>query len=175
MSRIRITSACIGGSIAIAPPTMCIVSVASARSSGIPRQSNGSVDQCPSDSPDDWNAPGSNVGASRSSPASDANGTLRLSRWPRVFAVLTRIRKIHVRSDERPSNPFKPRSTPSQASCTTSSATASVDTYIRATRRIDAPSSPTSIMKAVSSPARSSSTSARSSVVVRIVATDREA
>ena len=61
---------------------------------------------------------------------------LRASRWPRVFAVLTRIRKIHVRSDDLPSNPSSPFSTPTQASCTTSSATARVDTYISATRSI---------------------------------------
>ena len=49
-------------------------------------------------------AEGSHAGWSRSSPASAAKGTLRDSRTPRVFAMFTRIRKIHVRSDERPSN-----------------------------------------------------------------------
>ncbi len=72
-----------------------------------------------------------------SGPARLENGTLRPSRWPRVFAVLVRIRKIQVRSDERPSKRSIPAITPSQASCTTSSATAREDTYIIATRSID--------------------------------------
>src|SRR6266550_2618805 len=124
--------------MAIAPPITCRVSVPSARSSGIPRQSKGRVDHPPAfGSPGAPNEPGSNVGWSRSSPAREENGTLRLSRWPRVLAVLTRIRKIQVRNEDRPSNPSRPLRTPSHASWTTSSATVSLETYIRATRRID--------------------------------------
>ena len=48
--------------------------------------------------------------------------------------MLVRIRNVQVRSDERPSKPSIPRSTASQASCTTSSALASVETWLRATR-----------------------------------------
>jgi hypothetical protein len=54
--------------------------------------------------------------------ASDANGTDRASLTPRVFAVLTTIRRIQVFNEERPSKPSTPRITPIQASWTTSSA-----------------------------------------------------
>ena len=91
------------------------------------------------------------------------NGWLRPSRTPRVLAMLARIRYIHVRSDERPSNLSSPCRIPSHASCTTSSATAWDDTYIRAIRSIIAWCCSTSIMNASSSPARRRSTSARSS------------
>ena len=52
------------------------------------------------------NAAGSTAGASSLSSAE--NGTLRASRTPRVRARLTRMRKIQVRSDERPSKPSRP-------------------------------------------------------------------
>jgi hypothetical protein len=48
------------------------------------------------------------------------------------------MRKSHVFSDDRPSKRSSPRSTPSHVSWTTSSATAWLGTYIRATRSIDA-------------------------------------
>ena len=54
----------------------------------------------------------------------DDNGTVRRSRSALVFAVLTRMRKIQVLSDDRPSNAWIPRITPSHVSWTTSSATA---------------------------------------------------
>src|SRR4249919_274472 len=76
--------------------------------------------------------------------------------------MFTRIRKIQVRREARPSNPSRPWRTPSQASWTTSSATASVDTYMRATRRIEGSRLSTSSMNAASSPARSRETRARS-------------
>ena len=60
--------------------------------------------------------------------ASDAKGTERASRAPRVLAMLTTMRRIQVRSDERPSKRSMPLRTPSQASWTTSSATARVFT-----------------------------------------------
>jgi hypothetical protein len=71
--------------------------------------------------------------------AADENGTERRSRSPRVFAMFVRIRNIQVLSDERPSNRSIPFSTPIQVSCTTSSATAALGTYMRATRRSAGP------------------------------------
>ena len=56
----------------------------------------------------------------------------------RVFATLTTIRYIQVRSVERPSKRSRPFTMPSQASWTTSSATAREGTYICATRSIAA-------------------------------------
>jgi hypothetical protein len=47
-------------------------------------------------------------GSCGSSAARAENGTLRFSRVARVFAVFARIRKIHVLSDERPSNRSRP-------------------------------------------------------------------
>jgi len=62
--------------------------------------------------------------ASTSAPASAENGTERASRTARVLARLATMRCSHVPSEERPSKRSMPRRTPSQASCTTSSATA---------------------------------------------------
>jgi hypothetical protein len=59
-----------------------------------------------------------------SSAPTPANGTIRPSRAALVLARLMRMRKIQVLSDERPSNAQMPWITPSQVSCTTSSATA---------------------------------------------------
>ena len=53
-------------------------------------------------------------------------------------ARLTRIVTIQVRRLDRPSKRSRPRSTLSQASCTTSSATAWLETYIIATLVIGA-------------------------------------
>ena len=53
---------------------------------------------------------------------------LRASRPPRVIAVLTRMRKIHVFSDARLSKRPIARRTPTQVSCTTSSATSRLRT-----------------------------------------------
>ena len=61
---------------------------------------------------------------------------LRASRSPRLIAMLTTMRMIQVFSDERPSKRSMPLRTPSHASCTTSSATARVRTYPRATASI---------------------------------------
>jgi hypothetical protein len=61
---------------------------------------------------------------------------VRDSRSPRVLAVLTTIRITHVLREERPSNRSRPFRTPTQASCTTSSATAREDTYMRASLSI---------------------------------------
>src|SRR5919201_6883877 len=49
-------------------------------------------------------------------------GIVRCSRVARLLAVLTRIRKIHVLIDERASKRARPCRTPTQASCTMSSA-----------------------------------------------------
>jgi hypothetical protein len=52
------------------------------------------------------------------------------------LAMLTTMRMIQVASDDRASKPSSPFSTPSHASCTTSSATARLLTYVRATASI---------------------------------------
>ena len=148
----------------IASPTTRSVSSASSRSSGTPRQSFGNVDQPPGQRI--IARPGTTT-RGRTHPSSSSmsaeNGWLRPSRTPRVFAMLARIRYIHVRSDDRPSNLSSPCRIPSHASPTTSSATACDETYIRAIRSIIAWCCSTSIMNASSSPARRRSTSARSS------------
>ena len=92
-------------------------------------------------------------------PASDENGTTRPSRCARVFAVLTRIRKTQVLSEERPSKRSSALSTRSHVSPTTSSAIARDGTKICATRSIDAFHSRTTCRKAASSPARREATS----------------
>ena len=51
---------------------------------------------------------------------------VRFSRTARVLAVFTRILKIQVLRRERASNRSRPRSIPSQVSCTTSCATGTV-------------------------------------------------
>jgi len=66
----------------------------------------------------------------------DENGTLRPSAFARVLAMFATIRYIHVRSEDRPSKRSRPFTMPSQASWTTSSATAREDTYMRAIRSI---------------------------------------
>ena len=57
---------------------------------------------------------------------SEEKGTERASRGPRPIAVFTRIFRIQVRNEERPSKRSRPFTTPSHASCATSSATARV-------------------------------------------------
>ncbi len=115
-------------------------------------------------SPAGRNRSGSTAGSDSGSGAHrEEKGIDRLSRCPRVLAVFTRIRKIQVRSDDRPWNPSRPFRTPSQASCTTSSAMARVGTYILASRSIAGPYRSTSIMNATSFPARRAWTSCRSS------------
>ena len=64
---------------------------------------------------------------------------VRASRSPRVRARLATIRRIQVFSEDRPSKRLRPCRTPSQASCTTSSATARVRTWLRAIRSISGP------------------------------------
>jgi len=78
--------------------------------------------------------------------------------------IPSRARLFGYLCEERPSKRSMPLTTPSQASATTSSATARDDTYIRAIRSIAAVCCSTSIMNASSSPARSRSTIARSSL-----------
>ena len=82
----------------------------------------------------------------------------RPSRCARVFAVLTRMRKTHVFSDERPSNRSSAPSTRSQVSCTTSSASARVGTKICATCSSDECHSRTIRRNVSSSPARRAAT-----------------
>ena len=66
--------------------------------------------------------------------------------------MLSRIWKIQVRSAERPSNRSMPLITPSQVSCTTSSATARLGTCASASRISAGLSSSTSVANAASSP-----------------------
>ena len=155
-SRIVITIAWVSGSAAIASSTTAIVSAASRRSSG-PHALGGAA-QCPGkrvSSP--RNRSGSTAG-SDSSPTTAENGIDRPSRWPRVFAMFVRMRKIQVLRLERPSKAPIPLRTASQVSCTTSSATARLATYMRATRSIDGPYSLTSRLNVSSSPSRSAPT-----------------
>jgi hypothetical protein len=63
-------------------------------------------------------------------------GTERTSCTPLAFAQFTRIRKTQDLKELRPSKRCSPFRTPSQASCTTSSALARLFTYIVATRSI---------------------------------------
>ena len=69
----------------------------------------------------------SNRARSTTGPASPT-ARVRCSRTPVLVARLTRIRNSHVRNDERPAKPSIPRSTPTHVSCTTSSATAWLET-----------------------------------------------
>ena len=62
----------------------------------------------------------------RRASAALANGMLLASRLARVRAMLIRIRKIQVRSEDRPSKRSIPSITAIQVSWTISSATASV-------------------------------------------------
>ena len=82
----------------------------------------------------------------------------RPSRCARVFAVLTRMRKTHVFSDDRPSNRSSAPRTRSQVSCTTSSASARVGTKICATCSSDECHSRTIRRNVSSSPARRAAT-----------------
>ena len=84
---------------------------------------------------------------------------VRRSRAPAVLARLTRIRNSQVRKEERPSNPPMPRSTPTQVSWTTSSATATFGTNEHASRSIAAWCRCTRVTNARSSPARSAASS----------------
>jgi len=79
---------------------------------------------------------GSTAGSSASRDATEENGTALFSRAPWLLAWFVRIEKIHVPSAERPSKRSIPATTAIQVSCTTSSATASEATYVRATRFI---------------------------------------
>ena len=85
----------------------------------------------------------------------------------RVFAVLTRMRKTQVLSDDLPSKRSSAPSTRSQVSWTTSSATARVGVKMRATRSRPACHSRTTVAKASSSPARRAVTSSSSGSVTR--------
>jgi hypothetical protein len=117
---------------------------ASSRSSASSTQRSGGVAQWPV---------ASNRDRSTAGPASPI-ATLRRSRAPAVRARFTRIANIQVLTDERPSNPPMPRSTPSQVSWTTSSATAMLGTYPAARESIAAWWRRTRVTKACSSPAR---------------------
>jgi len=70
---------------------------------------------------------------------------MRRSRRPADFAWFTRIWKIQVLSDERPWNVSSSRSTASHVSCTMSSASPALCTYLRATRCIHGEKTVTSL------------------------------
>ncbi len=71
-----------------------------------------------------WSAGTAGSSSSSSRARSAEKGTVRASRTPRVRARLARMVKIHVFTDERPSNESMPRITASHVSWTISSATA---------------------------------------------------
>ena len=137
---------------------------ASSRSSGSPRQSVGNVDHPPghvSRSLEPRLGHGRTRHPDRSATTRTADSVL-----PAVRASWRCSRGSGTSmscSDDRPSNLSSPCKIPSHASCTTSSATACDDTYIRAIRSIIAWCCSTSIMNASSSPARRRSTRSRSS------------
>src|SRR6516162_8178467 len=100
---------------------------ASIRSSASSIQCSGGADHAPS---------GLKGDASTTGPAS-ATGMVRCSRLPVVRARLTRMVNIHVRSDALPWKAGRPRSTASQVSWTTSSATARLGTNEAASRSME--------------------------------------
>src|ERR687887_2475525 len=164
-SRIVMTRRCISGSFSISASMRATASAESRARSGSSHQRTGGAAHSPIELPSRTKRSGSTAANSPSvsSRASAANGTVRRSRSPRVRARLTRMLNTQVRSDDRPSKRSMPVSTPSHASCTTSSAAAWLGTYIRATRSIDGDQRATRSMNASSSPARRRSTSAWSS------------
>src|ERR1700761_6840050 len=89
-------------------------------------------------------------------------GRLRASPMPVLLARLTRIWSSQVLKEERPANPSSPRSTATQVSCTTSSATAVLGTKAVASRSIVAWWRAARAVKADSAPPRSFSTSSAS-------------
>src|SRR4051812_6516014 len=164
------TARCMGGSVAMASSTTMRVSPERSRSSGRPSHDAGGADQAPAVRPPSWNRAGSTEGSCSPPSASSAeNGTLRRSRTPLVLARLTRMRKIHVFRDERPSKRSIPLSTPSQVSCTTSSACSFVATYDNASRSREEWYRSTRAANAVSSPWRRASTTAASSLTSQTV------
>src|SRR6266480_1845364 len=126
------------GRRAMASSTTARVSPDSNRSSGMPSHDSGGDDQEPASRVPSWKRDGSTDGSFSSvSPSSEEKGTLRRSRTPLVLARLTRMRKIHVFRDERPSNRSIPLRTPNHVSWTTSSASSFVATYDIASRNSD--------------------------------------
>src|SRR5512133_4178991 len=164
-SRMVITRRCISGSFAISDSMRLTASSEASARSGSSHQRTGGAAHAPAPLPARTKRSGSTAANSPSvsSRASAAKGTERRSRSPRVRARLTRMLNTHVRSDERSSKRSSPRSAASQVSCTTSSATAALGTYMRATRIIVGDQRTTRSMNASSSPARRRSTSAWSS------------
>src|SRR5688500_1585019 len=154
------TARCMSGRAAMASSTTERVSAERSRSSGWPSHDCGGAAQLPAGAKRD----GSTAGSACSLPlSSDEKGTLRCSRTPLVLARLTRMRKIHVLSDERPSKRSRPLRTPSHVSATASSACSLVATYDIASRSNEAWWRWTSEANACSSPFRRASSSAPSS------------
>ena len=116
--------------------------------SGSASSRGGALIQRPSAS----NAAGSTAG--RSSLSSAENGTLRASRTARVRARLTRMRKIQVRRDERPSKSLVHGSPPATSPGRRRRRPRCVRTNVRATRRSDGSCRSTRASNAASSPAR---------------------
>ena len=107
-----------GGSVSRAARSNSAIRPATSRSSASSIQCSGGAVQAPS---------GPNRDASTTGVGSSI-GMLRCSLVPVVRARLTRMVNTQVRSDDRPSNPLRPRKTASQVSWTTSSATARLGT-----------------------------------------------
>src|SRR3954464_1829141 len=164
-SRMVITVRCISGNFAISASIRSTASSEASARSGSSHQRTGGAAHAPAPVPPPTKRSGSTAANSPSvsSRASDANGTERRSRWPRVRARLTRMLNTQVRSEERSSKWSSPCSAASHVSWTTSSAMAAVGTYMRATRIIAGDQRTTRSMNASSSPARRRSTSAWSS------------
>ena len=113
-SRKVTTSLCRGGSSSMAARIRAAIFAATSRSSTWSAQGSGGTPQVPA---------ASNLAASTTGSMS-CTGTLRRSRAAALTARLITMRMSQVRNVERCSKLPMPRSTPTQASWTTSSATA---------------------------------------------------
>ena len=103
MSRNEMTARCVAGSASIASASRSLVSPATSASSG---QATGLTAQWPGQRAcSESRKRSASTAASGTRPGScrAENGSVRPSRTARVLAMLVRIRKIHVLSDERPS------------------------------------------------------------------------
>ena len=158
-SRNNTTSRCRAGSSSIQTRMRSASLPASIRPSATSIQCSGGSAQPPEAS----NRDGSTAGSG------SATGMLRCSRVPVFRAWFTRMANSQVLSDERPSNPPRPRNTASQVSWTTSSAMARLGTNEAASRSIGSWCRSTRPMNARSSPERNRSSSSPSdSITARI-------
>jgi glucose dehydrogenase-like enzyme len=127
MSRRLMTARCAAGSASIAASIRSRVSSVSSRRSGSASQEAGGAAQCPGHVESSLlrkRSGGTAGSGTRPGFCRAESGIVLPSRPARVFAVLARIRKIQVLSDERPSKRSRPFSTATHVSWTTSSVTA---------------------------------------------------